>query len=174
MARRKPARRDDSNKGVSFESTMRHHRAAWRVERVAWALGALALLGALLGLFGDGPLSRAQGGSVKGLSVRYDRLLRANAPSHYTVDAGSAVVRQEVLRLRLEQALLDRIEIEAITPEPDQQQAGAGYTEFGFRVVSGAPVTIDFRFRPARFGAQAGHLSVDGAPPVRIRQFVYP
>src|SRR5690606_26776772 len=42
------------------EAVMRHHRAAWRLERVAWGVMALLLLATLLGAFGGGPLSHAR------------------------------------------------------------------------------------------------------------------
>lgn len=159
----------------SYDSVMRHHRAAWRVERIGWALGALVLGATVLGVFGDGPLSRAEAGSTDALFVEYDRLLRASAPSEYSFRARPAMAAGGFLRLRFDQALVDRMEIESIVPAPQFQEAGGDHTEFVFRAAPGAAsLSIEFRYRPATFGPQSGRVSVAGAHPVQIRQFVYP
>lgn len=159
----------------SYDSVMRHHRSAWRIERYGWALIALVLVATLLGAFGDGPLSRARTGSAGTLSVEYDRLLRSSAPTEYRFQVHPSIASRGVLRLRFDRSLVDHMEMDSIIPAPEQQEAGPGYTQFTFRVApAGSPVNIDFRFRPATFGPYAGRVSVDGAHPVLIDQFVYP
>lgn len=158
-----------------FADLMRHHRAAWRVERIGWTIMALLLVATLLGAFGDGPLSHARSGSAQGLSVEYDRLLRSSAPSLYRFEASPSLARDGVIRLRFDGSLIENMELESIVPEPDQQEAGAGFTEFAFRVAPGdTPARFDFRFRPATFGRRAGDVSIAGAHAVPINQFVYP
>lgn len=177
MARQAPARRERSAaaRADDFERVMRHHRAAWRVERLAWTVGALLLGATVLGVFGDGPLSRTAAGSTRALSVEYDRLLRSSAPAEYRFRAHPSIASAGVIHLRLDQNLVDQMELESITPAPEHQRAGPGYTEFTFLTAPGAiPLTIDFRYRPATFGRHVGRASVAGSRAVRIEQFVYP
>ncbi len=153
---------------------MRHHRSAWRVERIGWTVMALILVATLLGAFGDGPLSRARAGSAA-LSVEYDRLVRSSSPTQYRFRVSPAQAEQGRLRLRLDQSLVDRMELESIVPQPEHQTAGPDYAEFVFRLAPGErPVTIDMRYRPATFGRQRGSISVAGRDAVAIDQFVYP
>lgn len=173
MATASKRKRDGA--GANYADTMRHHRAAWRAERIGWTVMALLLLATLLGAFGDGPLSRAHNGSLQSLSVRYDRLLRASAPTNYRFEANPAIASGGELRLRFDQAMVEGIEIDLIVPTPEREQAGPDYTEFVFNVAPGSsPVRIDFRYRPATFGPHNGRVSVGGAHAVTIDQFVYP
>lgn len=165
-------RKDDS---LPLDALMRHHRAAWRVERVGWALMALALLGALLGLFGDGPMSQTSAGNSAAFEVSYDRFQRSSAPQVYSFAVHPSVVAEGSLYLRFDASLIEGIELDSVVPEPDSVRAASRYTDFVFRVEPGqGPLRITFRFRPATFGHLTGYVTAPGAPPVEINQFIYP
>lgn len=154
---------------------MPHHRAAWRVERVGWTVMALALLGALLGVFGDGPLSRATVGSPSALTVEYDRFQRSSAPQMYRLRVHPSLVRRDSLTLRFNQSLVEDMELDSIVPEPESVRAAPGHTDFVFRVGTGkGPLAITFRFQPATFGRRSGTVRVEGAAPVEIEHYIYP
>ena len=158
-----------------FDEVMRHHRAAWRVERVGWVVMALVLAAALLGLFGDGPLSRAQAGSARTLSAEYDRLVRSSAPTQLRLLVHPSVATQGEVRLRIDRTLLEHMELDSILPEPARQVAGPHHAEFVFPIEPGnAPAQIDIRYRPATFGRQRGTVSIAGAHALRIDQYAYP
>ena len=158
-----------------MDTVMRHHRAAWRVERAGWCAIALLLLASLLGAFGDGLLSRGHAGSPQALAVEYGRILRASAPTEYRVKANPALAVDGVLRVRIDTSLVDVMEVESIVPEPVAQTAGDGHVEFAFRVAPASrPADIVFRLRPATFGRHRGRISLAGQPPVLIEHLVYP
>ena len=92
--------------GLQIEEDRAHQRREWRIERVGWVLMAGLLLAGLLGLLGDGPLSRATAGSAGALSVEYDRLQRAAAPYEYRFEVDPSLAREGQLRLRFDDALL--------------------------------------------------------------------
>ncbi|QDW66877.1 hypothetical protein [Luteimonas granuli] len=158
------------------EAVMRHHRAAWRVERIAWATMALLLLGAVLGAFGGGPLSHARSGSPEAVQLEYQRLLRAAAPTEYRLLIQPSFAADGRVAVRIDQALVELMQLESIVPEPDAVAAGAGYTEFSFRIAPDrrSVAHVVLRFKPATFGRFSGELSVDGAPPLAVSHFVYP
>lgn len=175
MARGVSAERKRTAAARSYDAVMRHHRRAWRIERVGWAVMALVLAATLLGAFGDGPMSRAQEGSARALSVEYDRLLRSSAPTEYRFQTHPSIANRGALRLRFDRSLVDLMELDSIIPAPEHQEAGPGYTDFIFSLAPGSSsARIDFRFRPATFGRHVGRVSVAGAHPVVIDQFVYP
>ncbi len=157
-----------------FAAVMRHHRAAWRVERIGWTIVAALLLGTMFGAFGDGPLSRAGAGSGA-FHVEYGRLLRSSAPAEFRFRADGSAAQGGLIRLRISRSLLDRMEIESIVPQPLRQVAGPGYAEFAFPVTKGAGgIDINVRYRPATFGRQHGEMSLIGSETVSIDQFVFP
>jgi hypothetical protein len=163
---------------LALERVMPHHRAAWRAERIAWVVGSLTLVAAVLGLFGYGLLSPTTVGTRGVLEVRYDRMQRSSAPTEYEFSAGGGLARDGALHLRFDQGLVDAMEIDGIVPEPERVVAGAGHTEFVFNAEAGpartAPLRIVFRFRPTTFGHVSGRVAAPGAPPVLLDQFVYP
>lgn len=158
-----------------YAKVMRHHRAAWRAERIGWGVMAILLVAAMLGLFGDGPLSRARAGSDRAFGIEYHRLVRSSAPSLYRVHVQPSMVRDGTLRLRIDRTLVDRMELESIVPAPEQETLGPGYTEFTFLLAPGArPAVIDLRYRPATFGVVRGRISIAGEHALAIEQFAYP
>lgn len=174
---KRSGQKDAKPKGVepAVDPVMKYHRVFWRIERVAWATMALLLIAALLGVFGGGPLSHGRTGSANTLTVEYDRILRASAPTQYRFLVHPSISAKGVLRLRVDHSLVDPMQLDSIIPEPDSQSAGPSYTEFSFGVEPGtAPVSIVFQFRPATFGRHAGQVSVPGVPPLTIEHFIYP
>lgn len=158
-----------------FAKVMRHHRKAWRIERIAWFVIALMLAAALLGVFGGGVLSEAQVGSRQTVMVEYDRLLRSSAPSLMRFRVHPSLRRDGAVRLRIDRSIVSRMEIESIVPQPLSQASGADYNEFVFAVAPGeSPATIDLRYRPSTFGRMRGEVSIAGEHALAIDQFVYP
>jgi len=165
-----------TNRNIQVEEDPAHQRCEWRFERTGWILMALLLVAGLLGLLGYGPLSKAQAGMPGTLTVAYDRLQRASAPTEYRFQVAPSLARRGELRLRFDDALLDEIEVNSILPEPLRMQAGPGYTEFVFAMAgAGGPTTrIRFQFQPATFGHVHGRISADGAEPLVIDQIIFP
>jgi len=165
--------RDD---GLQIEEDRAHARHEWRIERVGWAVMALLLVAGVLGLLGYGPLSEVHVGDPGTLSVTYDRLQRASAPSEYHFTVAPSLARDGKLRMRFEDALLEEIEIESIIPEPDQVLSGPGYTLYVFAMdaAGGPPAHIQFQFQQATFGHVRGSVTAEGAAPLVIDQIILP
>jgi hypothetical protein len=167
----------DTMQQLQIEEDDRHQQRQWRFERIGWAVMATLLLGGLLGAFGDGPLSRAQAGRPDTLSVDYDRLQRAKAPTEYRFQANPGLVRDGQLRLRFDAALLEQVELQSIIPDPESVRSGPGYTEFVL-AMDPSPgrqsADVVFRFQPVRFGHVRGRVTAAGAEPLVIDQYIYP
>ncbi len=138
---------------LQLHEDLAHERREWKLQRVGWALMALALLAAVLGLFGHGPLSETASASADGaLTVRHQRFERYQAPSEYDIGALPALAAGGVLVLRVEPALLARIEIERFEPAPQQVRADGEALLFAFATVPGKPARVRMFFRPKRSG----------------------
>ena len=153
----------------------RQQRIEWRVERIAWLVMGLLLLASLLGLFGYGPVSRTTLGQPGTLTLEHERLQRSSAPSEWKFVAAAALARDGLLRIRIDERLVEAMHIDAVTPQPRAVIAGDGYTEFVFDVADGrGDVHIKFDYRPVTFGRSRGRIAIAGAPPIHVDQFVYP
>jgi hypothetical protein len=179
MAVRQPAepeaRKDVRLGGVAGDPvTVRHHRRQWRFMHLGW-LGMLAvLLGAALGLFGDGPLARAVAESPGGrLRVEYDRFVRAAAPVRLTIRVGRDPGDPRVLRLRFGRDYVERLEVQSVLPLPVRTVSGPD----GFTLemaAEGARVTVLAEVQFERMGWVQGRVEVVGGDRLDVAHLVYP
>ena len=155
---------------LEIDQDLEFQRREWRLERVAWAFGALIVLCAVGGLFGSGPLSSTEAGAGGRLSVGYERFLRFGSHNRLTLRAESG---GPLLRVDVSSAYLARMRLERIVPQPRRVATVPGWTQLEFETAPGGPIEILLDFEPSRRGAAAGTLRVEGAS-VPVWQFVYP
>lgn len=110
---------------LQLHEDLAHERREWKLQRVGWALMALALLAAVLGLFGHGPLSETASASADGaLTVRHQRFERYQAPSEYDIGAlpalaaGGVLVRTSILAASLYFTLKVKHRLAGLTTAP--------------------------------------------------------
>lgn len=166
------SRTDDLELGcdLAFE------RRWWRIQRIGWVILPLLILGGVLGIFGHGPLSEATAHpSGSELQVHYDRLARRETPTLLQLRVDKAAIASGEVRIRLNRALLDSMQLKQIIPEPLMTQPLADGARFIFRTdPTRDSAIIVFVENPTRPGFVESEVSVEGAKPVRFRQFVYP
>jgi hypothetical protein len=148
---------------VELSEDMRHERREWTAQRVGWVLMALLVGAALAGAFGSGPLARARA-AAPGLEVEYPRFARDDADAELTVRLAGG-------QLWLGRELLERFELELVTPPPDRvaMQGDRWIYDHG-----GAPAEVTLRVRPRTPGASSVRLGAVGGGEVRLEQLVYP
>jgi hypothetical protein len=139
-------------------------------------LWALVLLAASLGLLGPGWLSRRVVASPGGeLVVAYDRFLHYHHPSEIEISCRGLRLVEGKFHVTVDQALLDRVQILRIEPEPDEQHATAHGVAYAFRGDAAATAAkIVFHVKYQRYGSAVGHVALGGRDPATLRQFVYP
>lgn len=142
----------------------------WRRFHVAASLvGAVILVAAVLGLFGEGPLAHAKKSSPGGgLTVDYDRFVRTAASTFLNVQVQRS---QAPIRLEISSGYLDKMSIGQINPEPDSEQQTSNHLILTFD--QKPPAQIQVYVVPQKIGVRGGTLTVGGER-VRIQQFVYP
>lgn len=148
------------------------------IERIAFALLVLFVIGALLGVFGDGPLSRSIASSADGqVRVEYERFCRRVTPE--SLEMTVPVPRgTSAIELTINDEYLRGVQITEILPEPVDfnHQRPAGKLRFSAED-SGQSMTVRLHFRPQRAGLLDARLAVGppGRPAtVRFKQLVYP
>lgn len=148
----------------------------WRIQRIVWVILVLMLLAGVVGFFGHGPLSEATihpPGSQ--LQVHYDRLARRETPSLLKVRLEKEALADGTVRIHLNRALLDRMQLKDIVPAPLATEPLADGARFIFQTdPTRDSAVVLFTENPTKPGFVEAEVTVEGAEPVRFRQFVYP
>lgn len=147
-------------------------RRMWLIQRVGWGTMAAILTGALVGLFGHGPLSRAtEGLATEGFAVEYDRLARYRGPSELRIwiqpnHEGRASVW-------IPDRYLTDVGVQQIMPWPDAMIAASGGVRFEWVSESGR-LLVTWRVEPDRIGSLSAEFRSSGHAPLHLTQFIYP
>jgi hypothetical protein len=162
---------------IEIQQDLEHQALVWRLERLGWLLGALALLAALLGLTGSGFLSDATSGE-KGSSlwIEYQRFERYQSPANLRVYVGPENVEGGQVRLWFNRTFIDRVQLRHIDPAPERVEAESKRIAYVFNVSEAGqhPIKIELYFEPNSFGKTRGEVSVEKRSPIAFTQFSYP
>jgi hypothetical protein len=171
---------------LDLEQDLEFEQWQWSIQRIAWTVWGLILLGGLLGLLGPGPLShvrtRTQDGSVSAEYHRFDRLQRStemrihlnpqSAPARAV--AASSGNRREV-RLWIAREFMDQINVSRIEPEPLSTEAGTDRFTYVFVLGGASPGTaVTFHYEYDSPGRGHVRLGIDGGGELAFAVFVYP
>ncbi|MFB3909484.1 MAG: hypothetical protein ACE15D_13905 [Candidatus Eisenbacteria bacterium] len=161
---------------LSIDEDLSFQKKTWRAERIAWAIGALALLAALAGLFGNGPISHAVAGSREsGLWVEHEKVLRASAPATFRFHLSPDAAVDEEPEIVIGERFSELFQIDRITPEPVRTELSGRGMVYAFSLGDAEQpltVTVDALVRrTGRFDVPAW----DGAgDEVTIRLWILP
>jgi hypothetical protein len=159
---------------IEIDQDIEFAHQEWGIQRIFWVIFGLILLAGFIGLLGAGPLSHAQA-SAGPLNVEYERFLRKLAPTvfHFRIDSGAAVDQR--IGIWLDQAVVDKIDIEQITPDSVDAEAGAGRVVYYFAIAESDPFAeITFDLEPSEPGVLHSRVGLVDGPQVEFDQFVYP
>jgi len=147
-------------------------RASRRVRRIGHILTALFLLLALMGLFGDGPLSHARAGDESGFFVRYERFSRVDGVTRFEIHL-PAERATPARRLVVSTSLVERGHIERFVPEPASAEIAAERSVFTFpHIEAGGLVVLELR--PSSPGRLRFSIGEEGGPALDVALLVYP
>ena len=163
-------------RSIQIEEDLAFQRHQMRFERVGWAVLALVLLAALLGLFGGGPLGEATAGEdVDPIRVHYGRLERRSNPTTLTVELAPEATSEGQARVWIDRNWAERAVIESVEPEPESVEVAPDRLVYVFAVLPGdGPTELEFHLEYEGWGWREGEIGLDGGPSQEFDQFVYP
>src|SRR5690554_759293 len=92
------------------------HRS-WTIQRIGWCVMGLILIGAVLGLFGEGLLNKATTSSSDGrFELQFPRFWRSMHPMSLQLSVDPQFVEDGRLRISLDESYLNRMRIDAVVP----------------------------------------------------------
>jgi len=142
------------------------HRKGWIIQRIGWCLMFAFLIAALLGLFGEGPLSdkKLQSGNI---SVQYERFCRYEHGMKIKLQSS----QENISTVSIPQDYLENFRVGEIVPEPGKQLASAGYIHYVFEGSQNKLIT--FYLSPLKRKTVRGILRAN-ANSFAIKQTIYP
>jgi hypothetical protein len=167
----KPKRMGD----IELEHDDRALRADWRAQHIGWMVFTLIIIAALLGAFGNGPLSSATlTDENAGLSIRYERIARWDSSLLMRVTLLPENTSAQTAVMWINNAYLEGMPVQWMNPPPLRSTSREDRTMYEFPTGPGESGTITFEFRAERTGKHTLRLGRDDSDGVAIRQFVLP
>jgi hypothetical protein len=162
------------NDEVAVGEDLEFQRKWWRFENAAWIVFALIIVLDLAGLFGRGPIAKAERRSTDGtIDVKYERIERTDSPSILSVRFGNAAIQNGKISLYVSESLVKSLGTQRVIPAPQSTVVGGGGLTYIFPA-SGTPATVDLALQPAGPGIYDFTIGVVGAQPVHATVFVVP
>lgn len=149
-----------------FEDEISLHRKGWVIQRVGWLLLFVFLGSAVLGLYGEGPLSN-QKQKVGNIQVEYERFCRYEHGMAIRFESDI----ENISHVSIPQNYLRNFRLDEVIPEPKSQVASAGYIDYQFEGDRNQVVT--FYMNPVRSKSVEGVFRVNRNP-FTIKQTIYP
>lgn len=152
------------------------HRRLFRVQRIGWAVLTLFILAALLGLIGaEGPLNSGAADNDE-LRLEFERFPHQESPTKIEVTLREPARRGERVELWVDATYLNAVNLEQVSPQPEEVIAGQGHFRYVFKTARpGDTFSVAMLFTPKSAGRLRGELRAgENGAPLRFRQFVYP
>jgi hypothetical protein len=162
------------NDEVAVGEDLDFQRKWWRFENAAWVVFTLIIVLDLAGLFGRGPIAKAERRSTDGtIDVRYERIERTNSPSILTVQFAQSAIQDGKVKLYVSQSLVKELGTQRVIPAPLDTVVGDAGLTYTFSA-SKPPASVDLALEPAGPGIYDFVIGVVGAQPVHAKVFVVP
>jgi hypothetical protein len=159
---------------VAVGEDLDFQRKWWRFENVAWVVFTLIIVLDLSGLFGRGPLAKAERRSLDGaIDVKYERIERTDSPSILTVQFAQSAITSGKIKLYVSESLVKALGTQRVIPAPLETVVGDGGLTYTFPS-SRPPATVDLALQPSGPGIYEFTIGVVGAQPVHAKVFVVP
>jgi hypothetical protein len=98
------------NDEVAVGEDLDFQRKWWRFENAAWVFFTLIIVLDLAGLFGRGPIARAERRSTDGtIDVKYERIERTNSPSILTVQFAQPAIQNGKIKLYVSESMVKEL-----------------------------------------------------------------
>src|ERR1700733_14782998 len=115
------------NDEVAVGEDLDFQRKWWRFENAAWVIFALIIALDLAGLFGRGPIAKAERRSADGaIDVKYERIERTDSPSILSIQFGPSAIQDGKIHLYVSESLVKELGTQRVVPAPIETLIGDG------------------------------------------------
>jgi hypothetical protein len=162
------------NDEVAVGEDLEFQRKWWRFENAAWIIFTVIIILDLCGLFGRGPLAKAERRSADGaIDVKYERIERTDSPSIMTIRFGPSAIKEGKIRLYVSESLIKPLGTQRVIPAPESTLIGEGGLTYTFPA-SKPPARVDLALQPSGPGIFDFTVAITPGAPVHGRVVVVP
>jgi hypothetical protein len=162
------------NDEVAVGEDLEFQRKWWRFENAAWIIFTLIIVLDLCGLFGRGPLAKAERRAGDGtIDVKYERIERTDSPSIMTIQFGPSAIKEGEIRLYVSDSLVKPLGTQRVIPAPQSTLIGDGGLTYTFPA-SKPPASVDLALQPSGPGIFDFTVAAANGEPVHGRVVVVP
>jgi hypothetical protein len=160
----------DINQDLPFQ------QRSWTAQRIGWAAMALLVLAALIGVFGQGPLSRAVAHDPTALfRVEFERFARYQTTFPLRVHFTHEAARNGALSMWISREYLNHVRIKTIMPEPTTTRLSSDGLTYLFAFHEPGPDGEVFLYVEAQdVGLLSGRIGLTADHSIPFKQLVYP
>lgn len=141
-------------------------------ERIGWAGMVIIVLAALLGVFSEGPLSRAEITDGQ-QTLHYQRMLRVERAEEMVLMAEGLPAGEEVV-LHLGPELAGTTLVERSIPAADGEEGDPSGVGLRFTVPASGRLKVVLTVRPRQPGLVRQEIGLVGHAPLRFSQMIWP
>ena len=162
------------NDEIAVGEDLDFQRKWWRFEKFVWILFSLIIVLDLSGLFGRGPVAKAERRAADGtIDVSYERIERTESPSILTIRFGQSAIVDGKIKLFISESLVQGLGTQRVIPAPLASEVGKGGLTYTF-LASKSPASVDLAIQPTGPGMYEFTIGVAGAEQVHAKVFVVP
>lgn len=166
---------DPVERTLELDDDPEFSRRAWHVQVVGRWLLVLALVGAMAGLVGHGPLSWTSADAADGrLGVAYERYGRRGGSQTIELHLAGELASDGRWTIMISGAVAGKHELTTITPEPTSMRASADGLELSFEQVGRADLAVVISLTPGGLWGETSRVIVPGEAEIVLHQFIYP
>jgi hypothetical protein len=159
---------------VAVGEDLEFQRKWWRFENAAWVVFTLIIILDLAGLFGRGPIAKAERRTADGtMDVKYERIERTDSPSIMSIEFGPSAIQQGKIQLYVSSSLVKSLGTQRVIPAPQNTVIGEGGLTYTFPATK-PPASVDLALQPSGPGIYDFTVGVVGGQPVHARIVVVP
>lgn len=159
---------DVVNPDIEIEEHLSLQKKGWIAQRMGLCIMLAFVLLALLGLFGDGVLSK-ETTTVENVTLEYERFYRHEASMELKVAVAES--KAEEVDIAFPTDYLKNFEIRSILPEPKSNRIEQSKVHYLFD--ARGKVNIVYYLTPRQSGAITGAIEVNDAI-FSVNHFIYP
>jgi hypothetical protein len=162
------------NDEVAVGEDLDFQRKWWRFENFIWMLFTVIIVLDLAGLFGRGPIAKAERRSADGtIDVKYERIERTDSPSMLEIHFAQSAINNGKINIYVSESLVKELGAQRVIPAPRESAIGYGGLTYTFAATR-APATVSLALEPAGPGIYDFTIGVVGAQPVHAKVVVVP
>lgn len=159
---------------LQIEEHIEFQQRQWRWQRFGWIIFTIILIAAVLGAFGNGPLSASTARTADDtLTVAWERIVRRHGQAEITLTVDPSAIQEGEVTVWLDPTTASQVQ--QANPEPSEVVTSGDGQSWTFAADPNAgPVSIVFQLTPTEIGWHTVSLGIDGGAALDIRQIVLP